>query len=367
MSALRILALSYLASASVFVVAATLVAHPQLMQDTADSASALVRMVEDRIHPVAADEAFPSAVVRLTLAPAGDGAVTPRTAQPPGDRPADSGSASITILPDLAPDPLLPKAPAPSMAEPVMPDASPPDIRIARNEVAPFRIPDPPSEMSAASGRAAAAAQRLKASLTGEMAENFDLFLYVSTAEHGALAQRMYVFRKTEGGALKLAYDWAASTGREKNEISATGHRSFTVTPRGYYELDPQRMYRSYHSVNWDQDMPNAMFFNWERQGLQTGLAIHAASGNDIAKLGRRASAGCVHLSPENAATLYDLVRANYRGPVPRLAYDYETQTMSNRGAFMHDRGGNLKMADGYRVLVMIENYSGDNAVAELF
>jgi hypothetical protein len=360
MSALRILALSYLASASVFVVAATLVAHPRLMQDTADHAGAAVRMVEDRLLPVAADEAFPSAVARLTLAPAGD-----------NDRLAasDSASANITILPDLTPDPPLPEPPAPKMAEPVMPDAAPPDIRIAGNDVAhtasPFRIPEPPSDL--ASVRAAAAAQRLKASLTGEMAENFDLFLYVSTAEHGALAQRMYVFEKQRSGALKLAYDWAASTGREKSEISATGHRAFTVTPRGYYELDPQRMYRSYHSVNWDQNMPDAMFFNWERQGLQTGLAIHAASGNDIAKLGRRASAGCVHLSPENAATLYDLVRANYRGLVPRLAYDYETQTMSNRGAFMHDRAGNLKMANGYRVLVMIENYSGDKTVAELF
>ena len=103
--------------------------------------------------------------------------------------------------------------------------------------------------------------------------------------------------------------------GREQDEIIArAAARSFTATPAGFYELDPDRMYRRYHSYNWDQDMPNAMFFNWEREGVQTGLAIHAASGDDIARLGSRASAGCVHLSPENAATLFELIKADYRG-----------------------------------------------------
>ena len=113
--------------------------------------------------------------------------------------------------------------------------------------------------------------------------------------------------------------------------------------------------------------MPHSLFFNWERQGLQTGLAIHAATGDDIARLGQRASAGCVHLSPQNAALLYQLIRADYRGPVPRFAYNFDTQTMSNRGAFMHDAAGRLKMADGYRVLVDIEDYGGENLVASLF
>jgi hypothetical protein len=40
------------------------------------------------------------------------------------------------------------------------------------------------------------------------------------------------------------------------------------------------------------------MFFDWERAESQTGLAIHAAVRTDIAKLGGRASGGCVHLAP---------------------------------------------------------------------
>ena len=37
-------------------------------------------------------------------------------------------------------------------------------------------------------------------------------------------------------------------------------------------------------------------------------------------------------------------------------------------GQLMHDRAGNLKMADGYRVLIRIENYGGSgDTVAALF
>ena len=288
--------------------------------------------------------------------------------------PTSSAPVTVTILPDLSPE-SAPVPPELKLAKPQMAEA--PDIRIARSDLKrgakpAFRIPEPPPRSEGRSDneieplaptgdRATAVSMRLKASLTPEMLQNFDLFLYVSTAKRGPLAQRLYVVRKQASGDLKLAYDWAASTGREQDEISPRGRSSFTATPKGFYELDPRRMYQRYHSASWDQDMTSAMFFNWERAGLQTGLAIHAASGDDdIARLGQRASAGCVHLAPENAATLYDLIRANYRGPVPRFAYNDDTQTMSNSGDFMHRRDGSLKMADGYRVLVMIEDYGGD-------
>jgi len=63
----------------------------------------------------------------------------------------------------------------------------------------------------------------------------------------------------------------------------------------------------------------------------------------DIAKLGSRASGGCVHLAPDDAATLFELIQASYGGPVPRFAYDYERRTGSNRGDFMRNRQGELK------------------------
>jgi hypothetical protein len=262
-----------------------------------------------------------------------------------------SATASITLLPNLEP---------PQSAEPtrVATMAMIPSAGEASSEVI---FPDP-----APRNRAAFAALRLKAGLNQDMLNNFDLFLYVSKAKHGPLAQRLYVFRKESGEELALVHDWAASTGRERQEVSPRGRRAFTATPRGYYQIDPQRMYRSYHSYNWDQSMPHAMFFDWKRNGRQTGLAIHATSARSLEKLGHRASAGCVRLSPENAETLFNLIREKYRGQVPRFAYNSENHTTSNDGAFLRDRRGRLKMADGYRVLVFIEDYGGKNEVATL-
>ena len=76
---------------------------------------------------------------------------------------------------------------------------------------------------------------RLKDNLTSEMLGNFELFLYVSKADKGPLAQRLYVFAKDEKGNLMLLHDWAASTGRARLEVSPQGRRSFTATPGGYF------------------------------------------------------------------------------------------------------------------------------------
>jgi hypothetical protein len=393
MSALRLLALSYLAAASVFTLTGALQARPELWRGLAQGAHDLSdRVTREMLNPalerlrrhdvVLLDSLDRPAVARLAIAPIAPGEerllarqssapVEPRALEPADARLAESEfliSPLIEILPDLPPEEFPPE---PKLVTPRAPRASAPDIRIAKNtarQVAPaWRIPEPPPPEAPVGNRAMAASLRLKAGLTQEMLNNFDLFLYVSKAERGPLAQRMYVFRKNPGDTLALAYDWAASTGREKSEVSPRGRPSFTATPQGYYQLDPLRMYRRYRSYSWDQPMPNAMFFNWERQGLKTGLAIHAAHGENIAKLGQRNSAGCIHLSPENAETLQDLIRANYRGPVPRFAYNAATRTMSNKGAFMHDREGRLKMTDGYRVLVYIEDYGGRDMVAALF
>jgi len=119
--------------------------------------------------------------------------------------------------------------------------------------------------------------------------------------------------------------------------------------------------------MQWNEPMPYAMFFNWVKDGNQTGLAIHAASGGDIAMLGNRASAGCVRLPPEAARQLFTLIKTQYRGLAPRFAMDRRTGTMSNEGILLHDPSGKLQLAEGYKVLVFIENYGGENVVAALF
>ena len=209
--------------------------------------------------------------------------------------------------------------------------------------------------------------ERLKENLTSEMYENFQLFLYVSKAATGPLAQRMYVFEKEPSGDLALAYNWPVSTGREQVEYNLAGAKLPTFTPSGYYELDPHRFFAHYWSSQWGEPMPYAMFFNWKKNGEETGLAIHSASGSDVGLLGSRASAGCIRLPPEAARTLFALIRTKYKGLAPSFAIDRRTGTMSNEGILVHDATGHVQLAEGYKVLVFIEDFGGQNVVAALY
>ena len=209
------------------------------------------------------------------------------------------------------------------------------------------------------------AGRRLRDALTGDMLQNFALFLYVSKAAHGPLAQRMYAFENA-GRNLRLLYDWPVSTGRETIESNAVGRKLPTFTPAGYYQLDRARFFPHHRSVQWGEPMPYAMFFNRIQNGSKTGLAIHAASGSEVARLGTRASAGCVRLAPEDARLLFNLVRTKYEGPVPDFAFDSRTGTMANNGTLMRDAHGRLKFGLGYKVLVVIEDEGGENTVAAM-
>jgi lipoprotein-anchoring transpeptidase ErfK/SrfK len=69
--------------------------------------------------------------------------------------------------------------------------------------------------------------------------------------------------------------------------------------PNGTYK--PQRLERTWHSRLFNMaPMPYSIFFHGH-------YAIHGT--NQIKKLGRRASKGCVRLHPRDAAILFDLVQ----------------------------------------------------------
>ena len=85
-------------------------------------------------------------------------------------------------------------------------------------------------------------------------------------------------------------YAWPVSTGMASYD-----------TPNG--EFKPFRMERTHFSREWDDaPMPHSIFFT------QEGHAIHGSY--HVKNLGRPASHGCVRLAPENAATLFALVKA---------------------------------------------------------
>ena len=84
-------------------------------------------------------------------------------------------------------------------------------------------------------------------------------------------------------------YDWPISTGR-------AGYS----TPSGSYTATS--MNEIWYSKEWDNaPMPHSIFFR------KDGYAIHGSY--EVKNLGRPASHGCVRISPENAATLYALVK----------------------------------------------------------
>jgi L,D-transpeptidase catalytic domain len=89
-------------------------------------------------------------------------------------------------------------------------------------------------------------------------------------------------------------YTWPVSTGRPGYD-----------TPSGAFK--PNRMDADHFSQEWDNaPMPHAIFFD------MNGHAIHGFF--DVKHLGYAVSHGCVRLSPEHAATLFDLVKTEGMG-----------------------------------------------------
>jgi len=353
MSALRVLGFCYLATASLIGLALMSADHAQLRAVLSGAGATVSRRLDATIGNSLREFAHgmdarffhppqPRAMLELAPPTLGDERTYAHTTLPPiaPKRLVDQGSADEKIA-DLPP--LLTIAP---------------DLPALEGQEAAA-----PDEKSAV--RAAVQA-RLERNLTAELRADFDLFLFISKAGKGPASQRLYVFKKDLEGKLALVFDWSASTGREANEVSPRGRHVFTATPSGLYQFDPDRLYRRYYSRAWDGEMPFAMFFDWVRHGAKTGVAVHAATGSGIARLGGRTSAGCIHLSPRHAELLFKLIRSDYKGRVPRFAYDAESRTSSNTGELMRDEGGHPVMTDGYRVLINVEDYSGADVLAAL-
>lgn len=381
MLVLRQLSAIYIMAASTYAVVIVLAQHPDLAAATKSAAdytagksvAAAAVLNDDVLQPGWAlvreqsGRAYAAAMAALNP-PKPETAPVREAQRPVPAQPARAKDARIEKPKPAAPAPTRPVAPTVVARAPAI--SHQPQTTVTLDLVPPAKSvapsPAPPANGSPGPADLARVQQRLKDNLTGDLYAHFDLFLYVSKAEKGPLAQRMYVFAKDDAGNLTLRDNWPVSTGREKVEYNKAGWKLPSYTPKGYYELDPHRMYRHYRSIQWGLPMPYAMFFNWVRDGDMTGLAIHAAQPGEVPQLGQRASAGCIRLAPEDAHALFDLIRTRYKGPVPRFAYDSKTETMSSDGMLMRDAKGTIRFTDGYKVLVVIENYGGENVVAAL-
>lgn len=212
---------------------------------------------------------------------------------------------------------------------------------------------------------------RLRARVPNELIAYFDLFLYVSkaTKDKGDWGQTMFVLAKEHDQLFKLLYNWPVSTGLEEAIPAPSGKMLGTNTPQGIFKLDRDRFYEDYTSNQWDTPMPHAMFFDWQTEGRTSGLAIHGTDAQGAKTLGKRASHGCIRLSPDNARILFELIQSNYRGRVPVFQVNPGSGTMSTTGALMRDADGDVVMTRGYKVLVFIEDYGGPSVdtVAALY
>ncbi len=91
----------------------------------------------------------------------------------------------------------------------------------------------------------------------------------------------------------QLLYEWPVSTAR-----------SGKITPTGTWR--PQFLSRNHRSSLYNNaPMPYGVFYSGN-------YAIHGT--DQISRLGRPASAGCVRLHPSNARTFFDMVQAEGMG-----------------------------------------------------
>ena len=222
---------------------------------------------------------------------------------------------------------------------------------------APALAPGPVTPAAGLTPEAAAVAARLQLRVPPALTPYFNLFLYVSKAASGPWAQHLFVFHKDAAGRLVFERSFPVSTGREREEAY------FTTTPTGIFELDPDRFYKLAHSGRWHgAPMPHAMFLNYSYRTQMSGVALHAATGHLVDRLGSRASGGCVRLPPDRAAALFARIKREERGPVPVLAFDKARGTTNVRGQIARDARGEPLLAPGFRVLLVISDASGEAA-----
>ena len=275
---------------------------------------------------------------------------------PAGLSPDISAKASPKAVPALVRAIVLASQPLLQRPRPTAVATPPPGVVLQ-----PLAIPVPPpappaTDPSITKEEGDAVARHVRDVVPAELVPYFDVYLYVSKAAQGAWAQHLYVFDKSADGDFVFEQAFPVSTGRELHE------KYFTSTPTGMFELDPDRFDRVHFSHRWGgAAMPWAMFLNYTIHGNPTGIALHSAAGHAF-ELGHRASGGCVRMPPEKAEELFRRFQAYERGLVPVFAFDEERETTLTNGSILRDPDGNIALQDGYKVLLIIEDYPGGPA-----
>lgn len=205
------------------------------------------------------------------------------------------------------------KPPAKPAASSTTPDVKPPAKPAATNKTAPAKPATTTKKASTSKTTTSKAVKPTKKTTTSNINKPAKKKVAAKPKEPYVVitinkaTQKMVV---TVGG--RRTYNWLVSTG-------APGY----TTPSGSFK--PFRMEKDHFSKEWDDaPMPHSIFFTME------GHAIHGSPYTK--RLGTRASHGCVRLSPQNAATLFDLVKktgmSNTRVIVRGGGFDWWTSSI---------------------------------------
>jgi hypothetical protein len=190
-------------------------------------------------------------------------------------------------------------------------------------------------------------ASRAQALVPDEIETYFNLVIYVDKSEGLGTSQTMFVFHVSPEGTYHELARWRVSTG-----IGAAD------TPAGVYTFNADRLYRSWHSRQFNVPLPWATFLDASFNGRPTGLATHGTT--EVDRLGNRASHGCVRLHSDQARELQDLIRASGLAQIPVLAYDTRARRTNEAGLPAYAADGAIQTKRGYRAILIIDGAARD-------
>lgn len=174
--------------------------------------------------------------------------------------------------------------------------------------------------------------------------KEFKLVIVINKANSGSDRQTLRVYENqkiillTKISSGREEYEKGCDPGQEPKKDHCSKRAYWSTTPVGYFDVDT--LEENYFSNLWQTWMPYAVFF-------ESGIATHQAPAGTEAKLGGRASGGCIRMHPNHAPVLFSYVQKAGKGLVPKVNRD---------GSVAKTKQGDTVRWQGFRTLYIVQN-----------